>query len=446
MTPKPPPEVTFPNTEDGANRTCLSGKTYTTKPGDTCHSIALAESVAEDTLASINDLTAGCTRLTLEDDTTFDLCLPQTCETIQAGASDDCWTISAQHNISVSQFIAYNPAINGDCTNLRSNGTVVCVSSPDGSYIPVPLPGSNSSWALGEYADNVVPAPGNTPFGTTDNCGAYYQVQVADTCNRVSLAAKVSVPLFQDINPSIDADCTNLIPELWYCVHPTYDWNVTFDGGTTPSSTTLPPPGPTPTGTTGECYKWHVIVPNDSCALLQNTLGVTMAQLIAWNPNLKADCSNLILDDAYCVQGPPLPQTSATTAITTTPKPTSSSTATRTSSAAGPTTTSSAPTCAQTYAVQSGDWCAKIWEQFGLSEAAFRALNPALDAACDIDVGQVLCVAAPSACKKTYTVVSGDWCAKIWEQFGLSEAAFRALNPGLDEGCVIEVGQRLCVG
>jgi LysM repeat protein len=359
--------------------------------------------------------------------------------------SDDCWSISVQNNISVAQFIAYNPAINGDCTNLRPNGTVVCVSSPDGSYVPVPLPGSNSSWALGEYAENVVPALGNTPFGTTDNCGAYYQVQVADTCNRVSLAAKVLVPLFQNINPSIDADCTNLIPELWYCVHPTYDWNVTFDGGGgTPSSTTLPPPGPTPTGTTGECYKWHIIVPNDSCTLLQNTLGVTMAQLVAWNPDLKADCSNLILDAAYCVQGPPLPPTSTTTTITTTPKPTSSSTATRTSSAAGPTTTST--TCAQTYTVQSGDWCAKIWEQFGLSEAAFRALNPALDAACVIDVGQVLCVAAPSACKKTYTVVSGDWCAKIWEQFGLSEAAFRALNPKLDEGCLIEIGQRLCVG
>ncbi|KAH6843385.1 hypothetical protein B0I37DRAFT_437684 [Chaetomium sp. MPI-CAGE-AT-0009] len=434
-TPKPPPEVTFPNTQGGANRTCLSGKTYTTKEGDTCHSIALAESVAEDTLASINDLMADCARLTLESDTTFNLCLPQSCETTQTGASDDCWSISSQHNISVSQFIAYNPAINGDCTNLRPNGTVVCISSPDGSYVPVPLPGSNSSWALGEYADNVVPAPGNTPFGTTENCGAYYQVQVADTCNRVSLAAKVSVALFQDINPSIDAECANLIPDLWYCVHPTYDWNVTFDG-------TIPPP-PTPTGTTGECYKWHVIVPNDSCALLQNTLGVTMAQLVAWNPDLKPDCSNLLLDAAYCVQGPPLPSTTTTT--TPNNNPTTTAAATRTTSAtASPTSTSAA--CAQTYAVQAGDWCAKIWEQFGLTEAAFRALNPALNAACDIDVGQVLCVAAPSGCAKTYTVVAGDWCAKVWEQFGLSEAAFRALNPGLGEECVIEVGQRLCVG
>jgi hypothetical protein len=97
---------------------------------------------------------------------------------------------------------------------------------------------ANPSWALGEYADTVVPAPGSTAFGTTDQCGAYYQVQAADTCNRVSLADKVSVALFQAINPSIDADCANLVPGLWYCVHPTYDWNVTVsDGG----GTTAPP-------------------------------------------------------------------------------------------------------------------------------------------------------------------------------------------------------------
>jgi LysM repeat protein len=407
----------------------------------------VAQSVAEDTLASINDLTVDCTRLTVENGTTFNLCLPQTCETAQVGAADTCWSISAQHNISFAQFMAYNPAINGECTNLRPNGTMVCVTSPDGSYTPVALPGSNSSWSLGEYAEEVVPAPGNTPFGTTSNCGAYYKVQVADTCNRVSLAAKVSVPLFQEINPSIDAGCTNLVPDLWYCVHPTYDWNVTTSGdGTTPSSTTIPPPGPTPTGTTKQCYKWHTIVKDDNCALLQNTLGVTMAQLMAWNPDLKADCTNLILGDAYCVQGPPLPSTSTTTtsSSSTTTKATTTSTSTTTTKP--PSTTTTAPACATIYTVKAGDWCAKIWEQFGLSEAQFRALNPQLNAACALDVGQVLCVAAVSACKRTYTVVSGDYCAKIWARFGLTEAGFRGLNPGLNGNCDLDVGQRVCVG
>lgn len=429
-TAKPPPEVNFPNSADGANRTCVSGKWYTTKPGDTCPSIAILQSVAENTLASINDLTANCGRLVIDRDSTFDLCLPKTCKTAQTGATGDCWSISAQNNITFAQFLAYNPAINADCTNLRPNGTVVCVSSPDGSYTPVPVPGSNSSWSLGEYADDVVPAPGNTPFGTTENCGAYYQVQVADTCNRISLAGKVSVGLFQAINPSINGECTNLVPELWYCVHPIRDWNITIDDGTgSPvSSTTLPPPGPTPSGTTKTCYQWHLVVSGDNCALLQNTLGVTMAQLMAWNPELKANCSNLVLGEAYCVQGPPLPLITATSKATkTTKKATTTSTkktttakatakaTTRTKKAATTKKTTAkttakatntikkttmmtkkptaTPSCSKTYKVRSGDTCYAIWTQFDLTESKFRALNPSLDKDCSLDVRQIVCVA-----------------------------------------------------
>jgi hypothetical protein len=57
-------------------------------------------------------------------------------------------------------------------------------------------------------------------FGTATRCGGFYQVQVADTCERISLAAGVSLDLFEDVNPSIDANCFNLITGLRYCVHP----------------------------------------------------------------------------------------------------------------------------------------------------------------------------------------------------------------------------------
>ena len=391
-----------------------------------------------------------CSRLTLEKDTKFTLCLPQTCTTVQTATTDDCWSLSAQHNLSFPQFMAYNPSLNSDCTNLRVPDTVICVSSPDGSYTPAPLPGSNSSWTLGEYAEALVPAPGIVPFGTTDQCGGYYQVQAADTCRRISLAAKVSIPLFREINPSVDTDCTNLVPGLWYCVHPTYDWNITTgdDGSGGPTSTSSTPvaaPGPTPTGTTQECYKWHMVVSGDNCQLLQNTLGVTMAQLVAWNPNLKADCSNLMLDAAYCVQGPPLPSasTSSIPLTTTTSTTTTTKSTTTSSSSSSPTPTT---TCTQTYTVSPGDYCSLIWTQFSLTESLFRTLNPTLNAACDISIGQILCVGTPSTCKTTYTVVAGDWCAKIWEEFNLTEQQFRALNPELGAECGIQVGQRVCVG
>jgi chitinase len=98
-------------------------------------------------------------------------------------------------------------------------------------------------------------------------------------------------------------------------------------------------------------------------------------------------------------------------------------------------------TCFKTYTVVNGDYCSKVWTSFGLSEAQFRALNPFLKDDCDLDIGQVLCVAgpnpgttpmsspppshptttsAPTTCGKTYTVVSGDYCSKICDTNGLT--------------------------
>lgn len=176
-----------------------------------------------------------------------------------------------------AQFAAYNPSVTTNCANLvNAAGAVICVTSPDGAYNETVLPGTGQQ-DEGEYALEAVPPPGPTPFLTTPNCGRYYQVQVADTCNRVSLSSRVRVDLFQAINPSIDADCFNLVPDLWYCVRPLAGWNATgIDDGPNPtSSQTVAPPGPTQTGTTGACYKWRVVVSGDTCFGLQQTEGVT---------------------------------------------------------------------------------------------------------------------------------------------------------------------------
>ncbi len=215
---------TLPGTLNGSTqKTCLSGNNYTVSPGDTCHSIALSKSMSESSISALNNLLADCSQL--EINATIDLCLPETCNTYTASDYDNCWNISLSNNITFPQFLSYNPAISRDCANLHDTGSVVCISSPDGTYTPIVLPGSNSS-KTGVYADSIVSPPGPTPFGTTPKCGQYYLVQIADICSRISLTAHVPVDLFQAINPSINADCTNLIPDLWYCIHPTLDWYV----------------------------------------------------------------------------------------------------------------------------------------------------------------------------------------------------------------------------
>ncbi|KAH8800156.1 hypothetical protein F5884DRAFT_904863 [Xylogone sp. PMI_703] len=292
------------------NTTCASQKMYTVKSGDSCKSIALANSVAEGSIWALNNLLPNCSTTVGQS-----LCLPKSCKTYTIEPTDSCFSIASDSNITSSAFLNYNPTISPDCANLH-NTSVVCISNPDGDYVlPKNLPGNDNSGTgnpNSQYANSAVAAPGPVPFGTTSQCGGYYQVQVADTCERISLAAGVSVELFEAINPSIDSNCFNLITGLWYCVHPTVNWNSTSTNSTGPS-TTLPPPAATPAGTTSSCFEWHVVVSGDTCFALENTLGVTMANLILWNPDLATDCSNLLLDKAYCVDGS-IPSTATATA------------------------------------------------------------------------------------------------------------------------------------
>ncbi len=100
------------------------------------------------------------------------------------------------------------------------------------------------------------------------------------------------------------------------------------------------------------------------------------------------------------------------------------------------------------YTVASGDSCWAIWTKYGLTEATFRSYNPTLDSACDLQVGQVVSLCAGSSggsCSQKYTVVSGDTCWAIWTKYGLTEATFRSMNPSLDSACDLYVGNVLCV-
>ncbi|KAH8812936.1 hypothetical protein F5884DRAFT_856227 [Xylogone sp. PMI_703] len=233
------------------NTIYTSQKLYTVKSEDSCKSITLANSVAQSTIWTFNNLSPNCSTTVSQS-----LCLPKSCKTYTIKPNDSCFSIVSDNNITYNAFLNYNPTINPDCTNLH-NTSVVYISNPDGDYVILKsLPGNDTSSSsnTNQYADNVVAAPGPVPFGTITQCGGYYQVQVTDTCEQISLAARVSVELFEEINPSIDSNCFNLITGLWYCVHPTVNWNSTSTNSTGPS-TTLLLLGPTPPGTTNSCFE-----------------------------------------------------------------------------------------------------------------------------------------------------------------------------------------------
>jgi LysM repeat protein len=69
--------------------------------------------------------------------------------------------------------------------------------------------------------------------------------------------------------------------------------------------------------------QWYVVQSGDYCAKIESVYGITMAQLQQWNPDLKDDCSNLQLGDAYCVHGDPGGTTAGNMAVRVRAFPTS---------------------------------------------------------------------------------------------------------------------------
>jgi len=107
--------------------------------------------------------------------------------------------------------------------------------------------------------------------------------------------------------------------------------------------------------------------------------------------------------------------------------------------------------CSKTYKVVKGDTCYKIWTKYGLSESKLRNLNSGLSCSA-LKVGTSLCVAGDSSgsssgsssCSTTHTIKSGETCYKIWTKYGLTESKLRELNSGLS--CSnLKTGTKLCV-
>ncbi|KAL3433375.1 hypothetical protein BDV09DRAFT_186749 [Aspergillus tetrazonus] len=275
-----------------ATAACVGGRTHEVISGDNCIDISKASRVSTGSLITFNSLRMDCTNLLLGQT----LCLPPECDDYVVQIGDTCIDIAAKFSgISYQQIVAWNPTINPYCTNLLV-GHNICVGPPGGIANFTTVPGATAT-QTDLYATETASRPTPVAEGTTTKCGKYYLVQPGDYCEIIALNQTVSLEMFLAMNPQIDDACSNLLSGFNYCVQPTRDWAATT------TSPVVPPPTSTPPGTTTECYEWYVIQSGDYCGKVQDQFGITFAQFQAWNPALADDCSNLLLDVAYCVNG-----------------------------------------------------------------------------------------------------------------------------------------------
>lgn len=191
------------------------------------------------------------------------------------------------------------------------------------------------------------------------------------------------------------------------------------------------------------CTKTHTCSWGDTCLTLQTKYGLSEAEFTKLNPGM--NCWALMSGTKVCVKGATGP------APTPSPGPAPSP---------GPGPSPSPNQCAQTHTCAWGDTCLTFQMKYGLSEAAFKKLNPGLNCWA-LAAGAQVCVKAgtapspgpspgpsnpfPTTCSKSHIVVVGDTCKSIQDKYKINQATFMIFNPTIN--CSgLKVGDRVCVG
>ncbi|KAH7183621.1 uncharacterized protein B0J16DRAFT_402152 [Fusarium flagelliforme] len=312
--------VTNPGVEED---TCVTGKTYSAKDGDSCDSIAVAEGVSAATLYYINSNIFDCKRIAAGTN----LCLPLTCTQLyKVKKGDTCVDIAINANILTDRLLSFNPQIDSNCTNLYDAdpywGSTLCVSTPGGTYSGQPVDDSQPT------DPEPVDPPSGAPVanGTTKQCSHWFTHDDSLSCAQICLAYKIPVNLFTEINPSLNkTTCdTDLVAGNAYCLEPVAGWyqptpTVTTTPGATVSRSAMgtksatatnsathtsgnePSHSPEQPGIVDGCSKWHYVDDGDGCYSIAEKYKIELTDFYSWNPNVGDGCTGLWLHYYICV-------------------------------------------------------------------------------------------------------------------------------------------------
>ncbi|KAL4860891.1 hypothetical protein BDV12DRAFT_181000 [Aspergillus spectabilis] len=146
-----------------------------------------------------------------------------------------------------------------------------------------------------------VDPPGPTSSGVPDTCNKWHMVNNGDACAEIASQFDLSLADFHALNPSINPSCGNLRAGFAVCVRMWVEEEPERTTTTSTTTTTAVPPGPTATGTSPTCTKWHLHVQGDTCASIAEDYGIIVSRFCQLNRSVDSGCTNLILGNAYCV-------------------------------------------------------------------------------------------------------------------------------------------------
>ncbi|KAK6952061.1 hypothetical protein Daesc_006590 [Daldinia eschscholtzii] len=147
--------------------------------------------------------------------------------------------------------------------------------------------------------------------GITRGCNAYHKAVAGDTCSKIVSKYKIPSPAqFIKWNPAVEADCSGLKMNYFYCVG-TKELSdidpVTSSGAGVGMTTGIPPgcirvhPTPTQPGAVCKCKVWHQVAMEDTCVSIEVHYKITAEQFNKWNPLVGPKCKLLWMGYNVCV-------------------------------------------------------------------------------------------------------------------------------------------------
>ncbi|KAM5466933.1 hypothetical protein MauCBS54593_005552 [Microsporum audouinii] len=207
---------------------------------------------------------------------------------------ENCAAIKSKYGISLAQFTRWNPSAGSDCSGLRAD-----------AYACVSIVGHEPSKTTSSPSQPTPTKPSNgieTPLPTqpkiVDNCDKFHLVEPGENCAAIKSKYGISLAQFTRWNPSAGSDCSSLWANAYVCV--------SIIGHESQPSPTKPPnsiqtPTPTQNGMVNNCNKFHFVEIGNICPIIQAKYKVTLANLVKWNPAIRADCTGLWAGTYLCV-------------------------------------------------------------------------------------------------------------------------------------------------
>lgn len=276
--------------------------------------------------------------------------IPTSCQAYyQAQADDNCNIILAEYTyITETQFMAWNPALAGNCNGLFL-GYWYCVADFSGSDYPAPA--------------TVTAVPSPTGTGSPTDCAAWYLTTTGDDCETlVAEFGTFSQADFVGWNPSVWSDCSNVLVGTYYCVAvPGTPTTRTAALSTSAAPTAIP----TQVGMAADCGDVWLVSSTDTCSSVVSANEVLLADFESWNPAVVAADGSCALAAGYyvCVEAatnttsstsPGVTGTSPVSSTSTSPSTVSSGVAVATPS---PTQDGMTSGCVRFYWVELDDGC-----------------------------------------------------------------------------------------